>query len=313
MLLLPLLLLLNPAACAPLPPHLLALGTAYLDMDAPMAVCAVDAASGKVTKVADLESPERVGSGLPACFGLLPGGNAAAVCTIRGGQDCIAIVSTVNGSTLSLICTSTIVISNLAVDDRTGQVFFNGFNETDSKNYVYELHLDSGDMTIVAHVPGIVQVCINAYSSKTQTFYLTAQSDDRTGNKMVTVHIPTGKVVELLYPPAAIEILMVDPSSDLLLSWSANSYYAAQLQQLNATSGKTSPVFTASYDLSANGGSAMVASDGMIYSMLLDYTHNNRPYWVVYDPKYPGANTSVIMPEQDWACNFLLGIGQVPS
>jgi hypothetical protein len=71
---------------------------------------------------------------------------------------------------------------------------------------------------------------------------------------MVTVHIPTGKVVELLYPPAAIEILMVDPSSDLLLSWSANSYYAAQLQQLNATSGKTSPVFTASYDLSANGG-----------------------------------------------------------
>jgi hypothetical protein len=23
-------------------------------------------------------------------------------------------------------------------------VFFNGFNETDSKNYVYELHLDSG-------------------------------------------------------------------------------------------------------------------------------------------------------------------------
>ncbi len=23
-------------------------------------------------------------------------------------------------------------------------MFFNGFNETDSKNYVYELHLDSG-------------------------------------------------------------------------------------------------------------------------------------------------------------------------
>jgi hypothetical protein len=72
--------------------------------------------------------------------------------------------------------------------------------------------------------------------------------------QIVTVHIPTGKVVELLYPPSAIEILMVDPSSDLLMSWSANSYYAAQLQQLNATTGKTSPVFTASYDLSANGG-----------------------------------------------------------
>jgi hypothetical protein len=30
-------LLLQPAALAPAPPHLLALGTAYLDMDAPMA------------------------------------------------------------------------------------------------------------------------------------------------------------------------------------------------------------------------------------------------------------------------------------
>jgi hypothetical protein len=39
-------------------------------------------------------------------------------------------------------------------------------------------------MVIVARVPGIVQVCINAYSSKTQTFYLTALSDDGTGNKV---------------------------------------------------------------------------------------------------------------------------------
>ncbi len=42
-----------------------------------------------------------------------------------------------------------------------------------------------GSTTIVAHIPGIVQVCINAYSSKTQTFFLTAQSDDRTGNKVM--------------------------------------------------------------------------------------------------------------------------------
>jgi hypothetical protein len=39
-------------------------------------------------------------------------------------------------------------------------------------------------MAIVARVPGVAQVCINAYSSKTQTFYLTAQSDDGTGNKL---------------------------------------------------------------------------------------------------------------------------------
>ncbi len=120
-------------------------------------------------------------------------------------------------------------------------MFFNGFNSTNSKNYLYELHVDTGggdddddgdggggvgvvvfmvlmmlavvvvvvlvllvavvtmiiapsnvssrrtpgSTTIVAHIPGIVQVCINAYSSKTQTFYLTAQSDDRTGNKVL--------------------------------------------------------------------------------------------------------------------------------
>jgi hypothetical protein len=72
--------------------------------------------------------------------------------------------------------------------------------------------------------------------------------------QIVTVHIPTGHVSEMLVAPAAIEILMVDPSSDLLLSWSATSVYASVLQDLNATSGATSPIFTASYDLSANGG-----------------------------------------------------------
>jgi hypothetical protein len=89
-------------------------------------------------------------------------------------------------------------------------------------------------------------------------------------------------------------------------------------------------------------GSAVVASDGLVYSMvlailvlvcfclaisfkptpfsypcvlfqLLDYTQDNQPYWVVYDPKYPGSNTSVSMPEQDWACNWLLGIAQNPG
>ena len=72
--------------------------------------------------------------------------------------------------------------------------------------------------------------------------------------QIATVHIPTGHVSEMLVAPAAIEILMVDPSTDLLLSWSATSVYASVLQDLNATSGKTSPIFTASYDLSANGG-----------------------------------------------------------
>jgi hypothetical protein len=69
-----------------------------------------------------------------------------------------------------------------------------------------------------------------------------------------TVHTPTGKLAEILFPPAAIEILMVDPSTDTLLAWNANSEYAALLQDLNATTGKTSHVFTASLDLSANGG-----------------------------------------------------------
>jgi len=302
----------SPPCFAISPPHLVALGTAYLDSGAPMAVCAVDAASGKVTKVADLEKPESVGSGLPACFGLLPNSDAAALCTLRGGDDCIAIVSTLNGSTLAMHCTSVIVISNLVVDDSTGQVFFNGFNQTNQKNYVYELHLNSGSMNIVAHVPGIVQVCINAYSSKTKTFFLTSETDDRTGNKIVSVHIPSGKVTEI-FTPAAIEILVVDPSSDNLLTWSADSTYAALLQEINATTGKTSSIFTKSLDLSANGGSAVVASDGLVYSMLLDYTQDNQPYWVVYDPKYPGSNTSVSMPEQDWACNWLLGIAQNPG
>ena len=76
--------------------------------------------------------------------------------------------------------------------------------------------------------------------------------------QIVTVHVPTGQVTEVLFPPAAIEILMVDSSTDVLVAWNANSDYAALLQDLNATTGKTSQVFTASLDLSANGGKPIV-------------------------------------------------------
>ncbi len=51
---------------------------------------------------------------------------------------------------------------------------------------------------------------------------------------------------------------MVDSSTDVLVAWNANSDYAALLQDLNATTGKTSQVFTASLDLSANGGKSIV-------------------------------------------------------
>jgi hypothetical protein len=42
----------------------------------------------------------------------------------------------------------------------------------------------TGEISTVAYVPGIVQVCINAYSPLSQTFYLAAQSEDRTQNKV---------------------------------------------------------------------------------------------------------------------------------
>jgi hypothetical protein len=74
------------------------------------------------------------------------------------------------------------------------------------------------------------------------------------------VHIPSGKVTEI-FTPAAIEILVVDPSSDNLLTWSADSTYAALLQEINATTGKTSSIFTKSLDLSANGGQQPAHSD----------------------------------------------------
>jgi hypothetical protein len=72
--------------------------------------------------------------------------------------------------------------------------------------------------------------------------------------QIVSVHIPSRKVFEVLFPPALIEILMVDPIFDKLFSWSASTTYASLLQTLNASTGKASPIFTASLDLSGNSG-----------------------------------------------------------
>jgi hypothetical protein len=64
-------------------------------------------------------------------------------------------------------------------------------------------------------------------------------------------------------------------------------------------------------ELRARGGNDSLLSCSSPNLQLLDFTAYNQPWWVVFDPKQPGTNSSVLMPMKDWACNYLLGIAQV--
>jgi hypothetical protein len=47
---------------------------------------------------------------------------------------------------------------------------------------------------------------------------------------------------------------MVDPTSDSLFAWNADTTYAALLQTINASTGQARDILTSSLSLSGNGG-----------------------------------------------------------
>jgi hypothetical protein len=74
-------------------------------------------------------------------------------------------------------CYSKLVVDNVAFDVNTNQIFFNGYNETTSRNGIYEWLPATGTTKHILDVPGIVKVAINTYSSTLHLFFLTIQTD----------------------------------------------------------------------------------------------------------------------------------------
>lgn len=285
------------AASASLPP-LVGVAVASLDGGGDQALVHLDPSTG--AHIVTHKLAAEVGDIVPACFALVPPAGAAVVCTLRiDGTECVNFLDASTGALTRDFCSKTLVIDNLAYDNMTQQLFFNGFDTTKQANFVYEVHYSGNSnltVTEVAAVPGTVQVAICAYSSAKHLLFMTLETvqNPNSLNAVVAVSTLEKKVVAKAEVLEGILILMYDDKTSTLYGWNANSTTAGILATIDPNNGKTEDVLGYS-QLSGNGGSAVIGPDGNVYSMLLDFSNDdNAPVWVVSQISPPKSTTTPV-------------------
>lgn len=297
---------------AAVPNMLVALAAKSLAIDAHLALVTLDHTTGKEIQIIPTEF---AGSAMPACFAVMTPLPLAAICSLQDtGQNCIILISSINGSVVKKFCNSDFVIANLGWDSQLQRLFFNVYNTKIQSNAVYELHYATSIVTatqIVAVGAEVISVCICAYSSKNHTFYLSPETADRTGNLIMAVDVVNRRVLGKFKVMNTIEILVVDDVNDVLYAWVASSEWAGKLTVLDPLTGKLvgKPFFT-SATLSSNGGSSIASPMGIVYSMLL--TLSTTPVWNTIVLASGNSTTTPMNPGGGWAYPFLLGMSWVP-
>lgn len=297
------------AATAAPAPTLIGVATGSEADDGAQALVHVNPSNG--TFSAKYALPTSIGDLIPACLQVIPRLDAAVLCTLNGATQCVHLVGISNGTVLHSFCSADLVIDNLGFNTKTQQLFFNGYQTKKSENWIYELAYEgagAGKMTPLVHVPGTVQVCLSAYSTASNTLYETLETQGGTGNNLVAVDTASKKQLYSVSVNASMQILMVEQGSNQLLSWMADTSYAARLELLDGPKG--SGVTIAKYNqYSGNGGASVVGTDGVVYSALIGGSDFMQPFWSVLDPTNPTAATFTPINDPDYP--YILSLAQV--
>lgn len=244
-----------------------------LDFGAQQAVCSINPANGQQQNT--VMFPSSLGGILPDAIAVLP--NNIAVITTVAAENCLVWFSLTTGKVLQQKCSNILVFDNLESFNST--LYFNAYNETLSKNFIYStLATPSAPYNVVLPVPGVVQVAISTASPS--LFFLTVQTGGGIGNALVTIDVATRRILYTVNVDPGIEILVWSAERQCLLAWVATETYAAQLVQLDYTTGRVVRSWVSSVTLSANGGSSVVVGD-VVYASLLQYQNGNAPWWTV--------------------------------
>lgn len=239
----------------------------------------VDPATGRA--LTTMKISPFIGLIAPSCFVAVPPLSAVAVCTVKlTGEECISLLSSKDASVIKSFCAKDLVIDDLAFDTTTNQLLFNAFNQKAMKNYIYNLdYRGNGTMTELFSLPGIVQGSINAYSSANHTFFLTVE-DQSGGNRLLAADVSTRRLLSNIHLDVALEILVVDPSTNRFLAWCATSSVAGELVEMDPHTGAFNVLV--SFDVySSNGGSSAAAPDGSgVYANLVTFGQSSNPFWV---------------------------------
>lgn len=252
-----------------------ALTSSLQDDPTPQALGQIVASNGEQQRLVPF--PNSVGGLLPSGFVVLEKTGEGAVITVAA-QDCIVFFFLANASVTQSLCSSVLVLDNIAVFN--GTVWVNGYNMTASHNFLYSLDRTSGVFRQEMALPGIIQVAIS--SSSDRLYFLTTQSEGGAGNNLTVVDVVDRRVVSQARVTAGIEILVYGGPSVGLLAWVATETYAGQLVVLDLRTGATLKTIVSSVSLSANGGcSAYDPVTGNVYAVLLDYQNGDAPVWTV--------------------------------
>ncbi len=221
--------------------------------------------------------PSTTGGFLPGGFVALPSTGEGAALSV-GDEQCVVFFALGNGSIADTLCSSVLVLDNIAVFNNT--VWVVAYDQARSANYLYSVDRATGSFQQEMHLPGVINVATSASSDR--LFFLTTQTEGGAGNNLTVVDVVDRRVVSQARVQSGIEILVYGGRGVGLLSWVATSEYAGQLVVLDPRTGKTLKTIVSSVSLSANGGSAAYdPTTGNVYALLLASQNGNAPVWTV--------------------------------
>jgi hypothetical protein len=182
------------------------------------AIVTVDPATGIGYNQVDLPENVTAAAVFPDCFA--QHGDLAVLCLF---QECLYFFSLSGGTLTNMYCSTELVIDNVgAFEPNTGMLVFSAYNMTSSRNFVYRIRYDNPTtVTVVVPLPGIVQVAINAYSSKNRFYFLTLQDRDAANNNLLVIDMGANKVLYNVSVSQSIEMLTFDDSTNRLFVWYA--------------------------------------------------------------------------------------------
>jgi len=208
------------------------------------------------------------------------------------------------------------VLTNIEYDVALKAVFVIGYDSSQQRNALYRLSDVNGSLTMVAVVPGIVQVSESTYCPISHTFFCTVQTDSGSMNALVRVSVTEGRTLPAVPLVDSVEMLFWDYTSGdgVLYALIATETQAALLVTIDPATGKRNATLGSGFtNLSSNpnngASAALNLKSKQLTGCFVDIsTGNLDPYWIVMDARTGKASAAAYA--YGYATNILVNAPQ---
>jgi len=174
------------------------------------------------------------------------------------------------------------LITNIAYDYSTQQIFVTAFDQNLQRDFLYELDSTSGQEIPLLDINGTVQVAMSTYCPIGHIFFVALINSNDLGYSIGKIDTQT-KTMSRVAVNDTLEIILWDYTSAIMFALVADDD-GSMLVTIDITSGNRTKIIAAFPKFSGTGGAATLdVKTKIVYASLLDISKNETPVWVLID------------------------------